>query len=186
MAVRQHVRSFLTLPDPLPFDPIAEAQRQWRKHWGTGPVASMSAVTSIMRVEQILISRLNALLNPWDLTFPRYEALMLLYYSRRGSLPLGKMGDRLQVHRTSVTNIIDGLERSGFVTREPHERDRRTTLAAITARGREVAATVTPILNDLRFGTEPLGRDDLDAVTTIFERLRADSDGFTPARQSGS
>ena len=52
---------------------------------------------------------------------------MLLYYSRRGSLPLGKMGDRLQVHRTSVTNIIDGLERSSFVRREPHERDRRTT-----------------------------------------------------------
>ena len=91
----------------------------------------MSAVTSIMRVQQILLARLNDELKPFDLTFPRYEALMLLYYSRRGALPLGKMGDRLQVHRTSVTNIIDGLERSGFVRREPHERDRRTTLAAI-------------------------------------------------------
>jgi DNA-binding MarR family transcriptional regulator len=168
------------------FDPIAEARRNWSAHWGEEPVPSMSAVTSIMRVQQILLARLNDELKPFDLTFPRYEALMLLYYSRRGALPLGKMGDRLQVHRTSVTNIIDGLERSGFVTREPHERDRRTTLAAITARGREVAATVTPILNELRFGTEPLGREDLDAVTTIFERLRADSDGFTPARQSGS
>ena len=75
---------------------------------------------------------------------------MLLYYCRRGALPLGKMGDRLQVHRTSVTNIIDGLERSGYVTREPHERDRRTTLAAITPRGREVAATATPVLNGLK------------------------------------
>ena len=92
----------------------------------------MSAVTSIMRVQQILLARLNDELKAFDLTFPRYEALMLLYYSRRGALPLGKMGDRLQVHRTSVTNIIDGLERSGFVRREPHERDRRTTLAAIT------------------------------------------------------
>ena len=90
----------------------------------------MAAVTSIMRVQQILLARLNDTLKPFDLTFPRYEALMLLFYSRKGALPLGKMGDRLQVHRTSVTNIIDGLERSGFVTREPHERDRRTTLAA--------------------------------------------------------
>ena len=71
---------------------------------------------------------------------------MLLYYSRRGSLPLGKMGDRLQVHRTSVTNIIDGLERSGFVRREPHERDRRTTLAAITTSGRSVAVEATGVL----------------------------------------
>jgi hypothetical protein len=29
---------------------------------------------------------------------------MLLYLSRRGSLPLGKMSDRLQVHRTSMTD----------------------------------------------------------------------------------
>ena len=120
------------MPD---FDPVAEARRNWSAHWGDEPVPSMSAVTSIMRVQQILLARLNDELKPFDLTFPRYEALMLLYYSRRGALPLGKMGDRLQVHRTSVTNIIDGLERSGFVTREPHERDRRTTLAAITARG---------------------------------------------------
>ena len=58
----------------------------------------MTAVTSIMRAQQILMARLNALLKPFDLTFPRYEALMLLYYSRRGSLPLGKVGGRLQVH----------------------------------------------------------------------------------------
>ena len=29
----------------------------------------------------------------------------------RGSLPLGKMGVRLQVHPTSVTNLVDGLEK---------------------------------------------------------------------------
>ena len=112
------------------FDPVQEAARNWAKHCGDDPVPSMAAVTSIMRVQQILLARLNDTLKPFDLTFPRYEALMLLFYSRKGALPLGKMGDRLQVHRTSVTNIIDGLERSGFVTREPHERDRRTTLAA--------------------------------------------------------
>jgi DNA-binding MarR family transcriptional regulator len=165
------------MPD---FDPIAEARRNWEAHWGPEPVPSMSAVTSIMRVQQILLARLNDELKRFDLTFPRYEALMLLYYSRRGSLPLGKMGDRLQVHRTSVTNIIDGLERSGFVRREPHERDRRTTLATISPHGREVAAAATAVLNELRFGTAPLERADLDAITAVLERLRADADGFTP------
>ena len=142
----------------------------------------MSAVTSIMRVQQILLARLNDELKPFDLTFPRYEALMLLYYSRRGALPLGKMGDRLQVHRTSVTNIIDGLERSGFVRREPHERDRRTTLAAITDPGRQTAAAATEVLNAMRFGTGPLEVGDLDAITATLERLRADADGFEPSR----
>jgi len=121
---------------------------------------------------------LNDTLKPFDLTFPRYEALMLLFYSRKGALPLGKMGDRLQVHRTSVTNIIDGLERSGFVTREPHERDRRTTLAALTDKGRQTAAQATEVLNQMHFGTEPLAKEELDAVTRTLHRLRADADGF--------
>src|SRR5688572_10431723 len=163
------------MPD---FDPIAEAARNWDTHWGADPVPSMSAVTSIMRAQQILLARLNERLKPFDLTFPRYEALMLLYYSRRGALPLGKMGDRLQVHRTSVTNIIDGLERSGLVAREPHERDRRTTLAAITPKGRDTAAAATEVLNAMRFGTDPLERADLETITRTFERLRAEADGF--------
>src|SRR4051794_30763047 len=166
----------------LPFDPISEAKRNWAQHWGDDPVPSMAAVTSIMRVQQILLARLNDTLKPFALPFPRYEALMLLYYSRNGALPLGKMGDRLQVHRTSVTNIIDGLERSGLVQRERHERDRRTILAAITPRGREGAEEGTPLLNEMRFGTAPLERAELDEVTRIFERMRADADGFPAPR----
>jgi DNA-binding MarR family transcriptional regulator len=166
------------VPPPLRFDPIAEARRQWTKHWGRGPAPSMSAVTSIMRVQQILLARLNELLKPYDLTFPRYEALMLLYLSRRGSLPLGKMGARLQVHRTSVTNLVDGLEHSGYVRRVPHERDRRTTLAEITENGREAAARATEVLNAERFGTEPLGRAELAQISELLKRVREHADDF--------
>src|SRR3954471_23026567 len=116
------------MPD-LPFDPIAEARRQWEERWGATPGPSMSAVTSIMRVQQILLARLNAVLKPYGLTFPRYEALMLLYFSRRGSLPLGEMGVRLQVHRTCGTTTVARLDRSAPARGEPHPTDRRTTLA---------------------------------------------------------
>jgi DNA-binding MarR family transcriptional regulator len=160
----------------LPFDPIDEAARQWRLRWGDEPVAAMAAVTSIMRVEQILMARLNGLLRPFDLTFPRYEALMLLHFTRTGALPLGKMGDRLQVHRTSVTNIVDGLERSGLVRRTAHTRDRRSTLAEITERGRDVARAATAVLNGERFGTGPLVDGDLDALTDLLRGLRDDED----------
>ena len=123
----------------LAFDPIAEARRQWDVHWGSDATPQMVAVTSIMRAQQILLARLNALLEPLDLTFPRYEMLMVLYYSRHGEMPLGKLSDRLQVHRASVTNVIDKLEDSGHASRIAHESDRRTILARITDRGRAAA-----------------------------------------------
>src|SRR6476619_3673281 len=85
----------------LPFDPIDEAARQWARRWDGVP--QMHAVTSLMRVQQLVLARLDGLLKPWGLTFARYEALVLLSFSSRGSLPLGKMGERLQVHPTSAT-----------------------------------------------------------------------------------
>lgn len=162
----------------LRFDPIAEAGRQWEAHWGPDNVAAMRAVTSIMRVQQILLARLNEVLKPFDLTFPRYEALMLLYFSRRGSLPLGKIGVRLQVHRTSVTNLIDGLESSGYVERVPHESDRRTTLASLTSAGREAAERATAALHEIRFGTAPLSDEDLLRLSDVLEGFRRHNDDF--------
>ena len=82
----------------------------------------MMAVTSVMRVQQIWLARLNQTLAPFELTFARYEALMLLYLSRNGSLPLGKIGARVQVHPTSVTNLIDGLEKLGIRRARPAPR----------------------------------------------------------------
>ncbi|HTX07780.1 MAG TPA: MarR family transcriptional regulator [Solirubrobacteraceae bacterium] len=158
------------------FDPIEEAGRQWRRHWGPTHVGEMMAVTSVMRVQQILLARLNEVLEPFGLTFARYEALMLLYYSRSGALPLGRIGGRLQVHPTSVTNLIDGLERAGQVVRSPHPTDRRATLASITELGRQTALEATDSLHAIRFGTEPLSKTDLRALSDLLSEFRLSAD----------
>jgi DNA-binding MarR family transcriptional regulator len=157
---------------PLSFDPIAAARRQWDEHWGSGATASMAAVTSIMRAQQIVMARLNELLDPLDLTFPRYEALMLLFYSRRGELPLGKISDRLQVHRASVTNVIDKLAASGYVERAQDGQDRRAVLALITVDGRRAALAATRLLNDAQFGMAPLDAPACEALYTSLTPLR--------------
>lgn len=166
------------MSEPLSFDPIEEAGRQWRKHWGPALVAPMMAVTSVMRVQQILLARLNETLEPFDLTFARYEALMLLYLSRAGSLPLGKIGSRLQVHPTSVTSLVDGLERVGYAERAPHPSDRRTTLATITTTGRDVAAAATEALHTIRFGTPALDKSELVTLTEVLRRVRVAAGDF--------
>lgn len=163
---------------PLRIDPIAEARRHWERRWGKEPARPMAAITSIMRAQQVLLARLNELLGPLDLTFPRYEALMLLSFTRTGALPLGKVGERLQVHRTSVTNIIDKLEKDEFVRRVPHEADRRTTLAEITDAGREVAERATALLNKDAFGLDALGDDEQEQLTDLLRTLRLEAGDF--------
>jgi DNA-binding MarR family transcriptional regulator len=163
---------------PLHIDPIAEARRHWTERWGGEPARPMAAITSIMRAQQILLARLNELLAPLGLTFPRYEALMLLSFTRTGTLPLGKVGERLQVHRTSVTNIIDKLEADGLVRRVPHEADRRTTLAQITGAGRDVALRATELLNADAFGLAAVDETDQERLTEILRTLRLEAGDF--------
>jgi DNA-binding MarR family transcriptional regulator len=160
----------------LPFDPIDEAARQWGTHWDGVP--AMHAVTSLMRVQQLVIGRLDALLKPHGLTFARYEALVLLVFSSRGSLPLGKMGERLQVHPTSVTSIVRRLEAAGLVVRRAHPQDGRAVLAEITPEGRALVEVATKDLVEADFALGALSDDELATLSALLTPVRRAAGDF--------
>nr|WP_221200043.1 MarR family transcriptional regulator [Nocardioides soli] len=160
----------------MPFDPIDEAARQWGKRWDGVP--AMHAVTSLMRVQQLLIGRLDAILKPHGLTFARYEALVLLTFSSRGSLPLGKMGERLQVHPTSVTSIVRRLEAAGLVVRRAHPDDGRAVLAEITPEGRALVEVATRDLIDAGFALGALSDPELEQVSALLTPVRKAAGDF--------
>jgi DNA-binding MarR family transcriptional regulator len=162
----------------LPLDPIAEARRHWEARWPQDPSRAMAAITSIMRSQQLLLARYDELLRPFRLTFPRYEALMLLSFTRMGELPIGKMGERLQVHRSSVTNVVEKLVADGLAERMRHPTDGRATLVRITDEGRRVAEDATAVLNDDLFGLKALGAEDQEHLIRVLRNLRADVGDF--------
>lgn len=153
-------------------DPIAEAHRQWSARWPEH-ADRMAAVTSVMRVQQLLLSRVEDILKPYGLTFAAYEALRLLAFTRRGALPMGKMGERLMVHPASVTNAIRKLESRGLVERRLSPDDRRVVLATITDDGRAIVAEATDALNQAEFGLAGLTREQAEQITTLMRQLRS-------------
>lgn len=169
----------------LPFDPIEQAGARWSDEFG--PSRAMAVATSVMRVQQLLLAGYDALLKPYDLTFARYEALVLLSFSRRGELPMRVVGERLMVHPTSATNIVDRLVRQGLVTRRRNPADGRGVLAAITDEGRTVAADATRDLMAAGFGLDALDDADCDALFALLRRVRLAAGDFTeaPVAQDG-
>jgi len=163
-------------PMDLPFDPIERAAAIWERRFGDA--RAMAAVTSIMRAHQILLGELDALLRPFGLTFARYEALVLLSFSRAGALPLRLVGERLMVHPTSVTNTVDRLERAGLVLRRPNPRDRRGKLAEITPAGRTVVARATDALMAAGFALRGYDAAQLDAMVAMLRTLRVAAGDF--------
>ncbi|MFM9697471.1 MarR family winged helix-turn-helix transcriptional regulator [Streptomyces europaeiscabiei] len=68
-------------------------------------------------------------------------------------LPMRRLAQKLRCEPSNVTGIVDRLEARGLVERRPDPNDRRVKLAAATAEGRRVAASLR---NSLDFAREPL------------------------------
>lgn len=153
----------------------------------------MAAITSVMRVQQLLLGRIEDALRPHGLTFAAYEALRLLAFTRTGSLPMGKMGRRLMVHPASVTNVIGRLEQRGLVERRPSPCDRRVVLANITPAGRDLAEAATVALHAASFGLGGMPADEITEVVRALRPVRvhcgdipADPASGAPATAGGS
>jgi DNA-binding MarR family transcriptional regulator len=139
----------------------------------------MGVVTSVMRVHQLLLAEVERVLRPLQLTFARYEVLMLLHFSRAGQLPVGKIGARLQVHPASVTNAVDRLESDGLVERSPHPEDGRSVMAAITVAGRELALAATKNLNTEVFERLPMSKSAQGELLRDLQEIRRSFGDFS-------
>ncbi|HEY9493262.1 MAG TPA: MarR family transcriptional regulator [Intrasporangium sp.] len=162
----------------LDFDPIERARSQWVEAGWSEAADGMAAITSLMRAHQIVLARVEASLRPLGLTFARYEVLMLLWFSKRGSLPMKIIGSRLQVHPTSVTNAVDRLEDAGLVTRSTHPDDRRAYLVELTSSGRELVERATKALNTEVFEQPVLSPRDQRTLVGVLTRLRHSAGDF--------
>ena len=165
----------------LPFDPIARASELWRERWGEDSRSvSMATATSVMRVQQLLLGQFDAIAGRHGLTFARYEALVLLAFSREGRLSMSRIGERLMVHPTSATNIVQRLAAQGFVERVPNPADRRGAFAVITDAGREAMEAVTTDLEAVDFGLPMLDDAQHEALFALLREVRVGPATSTP------
>jgi DNA-binding MarR family transcriptional regulator len=155
----------------LAFDPIERAGELWGERIGDD--VAMRLATSIMRVQQLVLAALDAAVKPFGITFARYEVLVLLSFSQSGSLPLSKVGERLMVHPTSVTNLVDRLDAQGLVERTVDTADRRRILASLTPAGRRVLKRATAALTEIDFAVGSLQAADQEKAYELLRALRS-------------
>ena len=153
-------------------DPILEAYHLWEENGWEDCAAGCTAVTSLMRVHQVLTQRADQILAPIDLTFARYELLVRLYFHDDGSLPLSQLGKQLQIHQTSITSLVDRLEKQGLIKRTPHPTDRRSTLAQITPAGRVLTGKAINLLNSELFRDVGLAAGEARLLIGLLMKMR--------------
>ncbi|ADP83326.1 MarR family winged helix-turn-helix transcriptional regulator [Pseudofrankia inefficax] len=152
-------------------DPIQAAYDLWVGKGWEDTADGMTAVTSLLRVHQLLTQRADAILASVELTFARYEVLVVLYFNE-DAVPLSYLAQALQLHQASVTNLVDKLEKQGYLERKAHPSDRRVTLAQITRTGRARTRTAIRRLSSELYAQLGLTVEETRALVTIFAKMR--------------
>jgi len=99
-------------------------------------------------------------------------------------MPMRDLAALLGVDPPNLTPVVDGLERSGLVERQPHPTDRRVKLVAATPRGAELARQADEILDRPPPGLVALSSQELATLVTLLTKV-GQSEGALPADRIG-
>ena len=112
----------------------------------------------------------NKQLKKYDLTFPQYQALMLLLYDE--TLSMSKVKKELLISQSGATTLIDKLVKKELIKRYYSSKDRRRVMISGTKRGKEVLERLfaghEEFMSDM---SRKIGEKDIKIVTKALKIL---------------
>lgn len=105
-------------------------------------------------------------LSPFGLTPPQYFVFNALWMG--DGVTIGELGDRVSLDSSTLTGIIDRMEKSGYVERKPNPDDRRSALVFLAEKARELGPRILEFADELDATLrQPFSKKDM----TTFERV---------------
>jgi MarR family transcriptional regulator for hemolysin len=84
------------------------------------------------------------------------------------------LADAVGIEGASLVRLLDELQASGLITREPDPNDRRANAVNLTDKGRQVVAQVSEVLTALRLRVfADIPRRDIEAAIQLFRTIEA-------------
>jgi DNA-binding MarR family transcriptional regulator len=156
--------------DTVP-DALREIYDSWEERGLPGTVERMALTNTIERIHKKIDGSIETALRPLGLSRPRSELLLHLSRSESGSYQLSHLSDLLMLHESSVTSLVDHLERLGFLKRARANRDRRLVLAQITPKGRNAVTAAMKALAAIEFGVPNVTPQEAERLTRLLLKI---------------
>ena len=102
---------------------------------------------NIGRVMRSVYEHYDSRLSPFNLTTPQYMVFNALWIG--DGITIGELGQRVALDGSTITGILDRMEKSGYVERRPNAGDRRSALVHLTERAREVGPQIIKFADEL-------------------------------------
>ena len=90
----------------------------------------------------------------------------------KDGVPIKTLCEKTSLDKSTLTGIIDRLERDGFVERKPSESDKRSTLISLTGKEQEFAQNVQKVSNQMnRIFYKGFTDEEILQFDTMLERI---------------
>lgn len=99
---------------------------------------------SLVRTSSVVSRRIARVVEPYGLSVQQYNVLRILRGAGADGLPTLAIRDRMIEEGTTITRLIDKLEKAGHVERQRSSPDRRQVLCSITDRGLKLLTQLEP------------------------------------------
>jgi MarR family transcriptional regulator for hemolysin len=106
----------------------------------------------------------------------------LIWIERLGeNVRQNTLAEAIGIEGASLVRLIDELQSSGLVTREPDPSDRRANVVSLTPRGREVVTEVNEDIQGLRKQIfAGVSVEDIEATGRVFAAIKEAATGKEP------
>lgn len=136
---------------------------------------SQEATIALMRTASVVSRRFARLVEPHGLSLAQYNVLRILRGAGDDGLPTLAIRDRMIDEGSTVTRLLDKLEKASLVSRDRSRPDRRQVLCKITAQGGALLAMLDPQIDAADLTTMAmLTSEQLDALLSILTRIRTE------------
>jgi DNA-binding MarR family transcriptional regulator len=132
--------------------------------------AISETMQSLRRIIKSLQDYSQTVYSHFGITGPQLWVLKTLY--QNGSLSLGELSKGMYLNPSTITGVIDRLEKKGFVLRGRNEIDRRVVKVQLTPKGTElVKRAPNPIQGKMVYGLRKLKKDELFSIYRSVDKL---------------
>ena len=149
----------------------------WVGHYwhgqGLGDPRPFLAMGSMLRMHTLMTAEIDRALKPFEMTRSGYLVLATVQLSEDGTRLLSRIATHMLVHPTTVTLVVDRLERQGLLVRQPHPTDRRATHVRVTPAGSALMREATEALAGVGFGLPGMSDADAAQLTKMLAPVRA-------------
>ena len=139
-------------------------------HQITREVAISEIMQSLRRIIKSLEDYSQTVFSHFGITGPQLWALKTIY--QMGSLSLGELSKGMYLHPSTISGVVDRLEKKRYVVRDRTEKDRRVVKVRLTPKGKMlVRKAPNPVQGKMIYGLRKLKREKLNLIHESVQEL---------------